>query len=201
MKYLIMILVIVTIPIFAGTSKYGENIKSTYINFSLGGASNGYGNKFIASLKDNDNVEHSSTFFDLGIYFPMSTHTLLGAAVTVSSDHFSDTYGGDNYIDYTTSIIGISAIYFSSYIEEGFFYRGDFGLTTLNVSYSDHGEDIEKSNDEFGMGGLVGVGYAFPFTWGTVMINLLFSHKMINHSTGSKTLNVSTASFSIGGIF
>ncbi len=200
MKYLIIFMLTVTTALFAGSfdDGYGENIQETYISFSLGGASNGYSSDYVDFLKNSGDMDYGSIFVDFGIYFPMDTHLLVGAAISISSDHFSEVENSEKYIDYTTSLIGVSALYFLDYIEEGIFLRGDLGVTSLSADFGDYEYSESRTNDEFGLGILVGVGYSLPLTWGSVTGNLLFSHKKINDSISSNTLSVSTLSLSVG---
>ena len=199
-KLLAAFLMITTITLSAQ-----DDLDSYYINLGLGFSGTSYNSNYVETLKDV-NYGGDSIFVDFGIYFPINDHFLFGGALTVVNDSFDD---DSKYkytdINYTTSLLGISSIYFQNYMEEGFFVRGDLGLTSLTVTYNDDTNDFytkeDRTNDEMGLGFVLGIGYAVPLNLITVTTSLLYSYKSINDSTHNKSIDISTISLSVNALF
>ncbi len=134
-----------------------NEIESWYVHLGLGISSINYDNSNYDSYSENDNLTRRMVNVDLGVYVPMNEKLLLGGVMFVEGDRYSD--DNDNWVQLNSYIFGISAIYFTKVINDGFFMRGDFGYTDANISTS-YGDSEEIDESEKGTGFRLAAGYA-----------------------------------------
>ena len=125
-----------------------------------------------------------------GVYVPMGNRMLVGDMNTAAIDYFND---GSFTATMTQLSSSASALYFATgTIGNGFFVRGDLGLSYLAASNSEG----FNAKSELGVGALAGVGYAVPVLGGTRgTINASYSIR------GIESEPIGTLAFTVGVMF
>lgn len=97
----------------------------------------------------------------LGFYWPLSGNkTMIGFVFNTAGDSIEYTNGAETTV--TTSMLGFSAHhFFGENIGDGWFVRGDVGLARASIDIDNVYYDLDETTD-FGLGLLVGGGYAMP---------------------------------------
>lgn len=127
----------------------------------------------------------------LGFYWPIQDRYLLGGVINSFGDRIEVDSEGLNIIGVT---YGLSLHYFPQrHIGQGFFIRSDVGPAFMAVT-SDDGSVDETS--DWGLGGLVGVGWSQPITSGTRLTFQVNGSLRQVEGESSRAL-----SFTLGGLF
>jgi len=215
MKSLIsLIIFIFSITTFANTV-YNHNLidketESWYLMVGLGGSIPYY----FDDLKGENNSyeKYLSINLDiLGIYLTINENIILGVLGNGTSERYEkndiveDILGNKTKkvteLDISAVTIAVSAKYFINKINEGFFLRGDLGISSIVIKTEDKTSlDGERKEETEGYGFLLGGGYAYPITRGT---SLLFStnytlRKAKSEVDKSRVLTHSAINFTIG---
>lgn len=140
--------------------------ESWYMVWGVGMSSVSYGKEVdqtIEFLEGLPGVDRTTLALDLlGVYFPtVDRKTLLGGIVNAFGDRLD--YGSEwfqiNGATYSGSVVHFP----QGTIGRGPFLRADLGPARMNVD----GSEVTSSNSDWGFGGLVGGGLAYPVTSGT----------------------------------
>ena len=126
----------------------------------------------------------------LGFYKPVNTKMMAGFVVNGAADRTEVEGEGSMQVNLYTYAATVQ--YFPKEIGKGLFCRGDFGIASANVSI----DDEDQGSSDFGLGLLVGIGYAHPITAGTrLALNLNYASRSIEGD------NWGTVGISLGGLF
>ncbi len=167
----ITILIFLSVGIMANNQKANENnLESWYVKVGFGVSFSKYYDDLEETTKKIDMDKGISKNFNLlSAYFTFDSHLLLGAVL------FSG--GIDNYEKKDTTMdvyrfhLAASAIYFLKIINNGFFVRGDLGLSKFVLHVKSPGLDTTGgSNWGKGFSVLLGGGYALPVTDGSSLM-------------------------------
>lgn len=186
------------IAFFAATmfaSPAMAEVESWYTYWSIGAANNTYPDYIqddVDAWKASPAIAHTEIAIDMfGFYWPMKNNqTLIGFVINGSADRFSV---GNEYVQLNTYLTSLSAMhYFGNEPGDGFFIRGDLGLTK-GIYATNSGTTSLGSN---GTGALLGVGYGIAVSEDSrIILGLNLSSKTIGDE------KYSTAAFSIGGLW
>ncbi|MBN2693052.1 outer membrane beta-barrel protein [bacterium] len=144
-------------PYYEDEYEGDSEIESWYLQLGLGFSSINYDNSNYDDYSNNDNLDRKMINIDLGVYVPLDDKLLIGGVIFGEMDRYSNS--NDDWVQLNSYILGISAIYFTKVINDGFFVRGDFGYTDMNASNSD-GDSAEIDESEKGTGFRLAAGYA-----------------------------------------
>jgi len=123
----------------------------------------------------------------LGFYKPINPKSMVGYVFNWSGDDTSDPVAYS--VDINLSTHAVSAQYFLEEIGKGIFCRGDLGIASLEINIRD------EEASEYGLGILVGIGYAHPITSGTrIVLNLNYATRKIEGDS------YNTVGISLGGL-
>ena len=167
-----------------------SHLESWYLNVGLGAAFTGYPSEIqelLDAIEDMDGVDRIRIGLDMGVYFPIGTKAILGAAITGAGDRLEA--DSDNWMQVNQYLYAVSAQYFlGREIGQGLFLRGDMGLAAWVVE-----NEYMTITSERGFGGLIGAGYSWPiFGGGTrIMLEAAYSPKRIS----GETLSAATVNF------
>ena len=169
--------------------------ESWYMVWGLGISSVSYGEEIdqtIDFLEGLPGVDRTTLHFDmLGIYFPMvDGKTLFGGIINGFGDRID--YEGE-YFEIDGASYSASIMHFpQGTLGKGPFFRADFGPSILSID----GSEVTSSSSDWGFGGLIGSGLAYPLTPGTrLALTISYAFRRIEGE------NVGAWSAVISGIF
>jgi hypothetical protein len=170
-----------------------NKMESWYTYWGIGYADISYHSELeqrINNETDTPGITHVPFDLDiLGFYWPMNHQTIVGFIVNM----FGDRYENVEYHQYDGFLYSASIMYFPNNIGSGFFTRGDFGAAKIRIHCTTCG--VTEFTD-WGIGGLIGGGYAIPVTDGTrILLNVNYALRRTEGDI-TKTLGIS-----IGGLF
>ena len=178
----------------ASVSSAQNKLESWYTYWGVGWANVSYPNEFNDShdlFKGLPGVRHISVSVDLfGFYWPSGEKTVLGVIVNSWGDFY--TLGSD-HVQINGYLLSFSLMHFLNHrIGQGFFVRGDFGTSQLDIRSSTY---FGGTSDR-GFGGLIGGGYGFPISKGTrILLNMNYSFRFIEGD------NYGCLAITVGGLF
>jgi hypothetical protein len=165
-----------------------------YTYWSIGAADNKYPSNLNATLDFLDSlpgVDRSQGSIDMfGFYFPRENNLALGFVISGSWDLFQTPVGDMQINQY---LYGFSAMkFFGKEIGDGFFLRGDIGLSKAVV----HDDYYGTSSSDTGLGTLLGAGFGIPISEETrILFGLNVSNKDVDGD------NWTAVTLNIGGLW
>jgi hypothetical protein len=192
-----MIVILSFLCVLLPSALFAE-VESWYVYMGLGYSSTSYS----GVMDDYTSAYYMDKNYSLNwdmvhFYFPVNNNFIIGPALNFVGDSYKD-----NYYNETVSIyqyfFGPSCMYFfGKEIGDGFFLRGELGLSRMVISSSDSSE-TSGSNWGNGYGFLAGIGYGLPVSEGTrLLFTLSYSYKH-STSTDDYALNSSSINFTFG---
>jgi hypothetical protein len=144
---------------------------------------------------DQPGVDRSTANYDLfGFYWPMADRkTMQGFIINVVLDGL-DGPGGELTISQSLYAYSIQR-FFGANIGDGWFVRGDVGLSRTTLDVDTYTIDDSESGD-FGLGALTGGGYGLALTRQT---RILFGAYLTSRKSGSE--RATTANVNMGFLF
>ncbi len=177
-KLLIIMLIFFITPVYAGALYDGTGSRPIYFSFGFGYAYNNYDDSLTNTLNEIDRI---GGYLNVGIYLPVAEQILVGGVFNISFDKLVDSNDAYNYLYVNNGLISGSVLYYPSKIEDGFYFRGDIGLSYAKVNFSDN-RDLRKDSLDLGAGFLVGLGYSIPLMSRSLSFDLFVSHRQIFNS-------------------
>jgi hypothetical protein len=178
--------------------------ESWYMYWGLGWSKPSYGNTQVAteldSLKNRPQTSNIGLNLDLlGFYFPINRHqTALGLIVNAIADRYN--ISGSGSIQINQYLFSFSTMHFlTSNIGNGFFLRGDVGISKFSAVRERFGNSVTDTSD-VGFGALAGLGYAIPLTPGNRLL-LGANYAYRTATTDGETFDASTFSLTTGLMF
>jgi hypothetical protein len=185
----------------------GSKNESWYTYWGLGWSRPDYHHQGISdslsSLKSIPGVSNVGLNLDLlGFYFPVNYHQ---TAIGFIWNYVGDRYSKDGAsIQFNQHLLSFSTMHFlTRNIGDGFFVRGDLGLSRYVVNY-DFNRRSETETSSFGWGALAGLGYAIPLTPGTrwlIGANYAYRNANSGDDNNDESIGVSTVSLTTGLMF
>jgi hypothetical protein len=174
-----------------------NKMESWYTYWGLGYANVAYSREQkekISRIADLPGADHSPVALDcLGFYWPAGQQRLYGVVVNAFGDRYA--VNSHNWIQVDGDLLAASALHFVNEIGAGPFLRVDLGLARYGWS-SESGGGNDTDTSDWGLGGLVGGGYALPVTEGTrLLFNLNYALRRVEGD------NTRTLGISLGGLF
>lgn len=195
MKRLLAVTVVAVCLVLACAGAARAEPESWYTYWGVGWQGNSYPDGLESTLDGLKDAGFDSLGVSvdlLGFYWPVGSDSTLIAGVVLNGggDRY---YKGDDWLQVSTYLVGLSAMkFFGSEAGAGFFLRGDAGLAWYAVSDS---EDNSGRSD-MGYGGLVGAGYGIPVSAGTrILLNVNYA---LRHAEGE---DIGSLGISVGGLF
>lgn len=183
------IFLLITLITICSTQAYAD-IENWYAYWGLGFSNTTYPEPLDSALNAAEAVPGSTrvqlNLDILGFYFPVNGDTIAGFVINSSADRLEN--GSDN-IQLNLYTYGASAMkFFGTEPGDGFFLRGDFGITkavlTSNLFSGNIGSDT-------GTGFLIGAGYGFVISpQHRILLNFNYANRTIE-SNSYKTSSVS----------
>ena len=173
----------------------GTELESWYFSFYLGYSDITYFNSLqrdIDNLKSMSGVDHTPLSIGFGVYFPFNEHkTMAGVVLQGSGDRFSK---GSDFSQINTYLFGASISHsLTGCIGNGFFVKGDLGLSWMIIDDSGYYKPIASEKD---LGFELNFGYMHPISYGTrIFGSVSWSNKSIESE------NVSSFNFNLGFLF
>ncbi len=138
-------------------------VESWYLQFNIGTAKPDYPGD-VGDFNRRDSIALDV----IGVYVPLSDKLIAGANFHV----IGDTFWFDNkMIETFQEFLAASGKYYIKGIGSGVYVRGDIGMARMNLRLDDYSPSsgttvgsrtIVDSTSDWGLGILLGVGYAFP---------------------------------------
>jgi len=163
---------------FKKTASTSRKLESWYTSWMTGMMTTPHVDSF-ASVEKNAPAMNME---GIRIHFPLNKHWLLGFGSSLSM--MLTTEPGMYYqteILYMFYLHTISIHFFPSQIGDGFFFRGDLGLTQTTISFSG-----ESETSNMALGFLIGAGYAQPLSDETsLLFQLSYKYRTMSFTYGS----------------
>ena len=167
-----------------------DTVDSWFFKFGLGAVNISYPSELgdaLDRIESYNGVDRFQIALDIGIYWSVNRNYMLGFNINNHLDNFTDNYNNSE-LSVSSDNFALSNVYFFEKLEDGFFIRGDIGISQSLISMT--GYKDEKS--DAGIGLAAGAGYCFNLNIISIQTELLLtSYKMRDDRVISTQLLVS----------